>query len=146
MISAGFFDPAAADAGSTDFHSFGGSVFFHTHTLNVGFKGTGRYFHHVHTDTALFFGKTSADDPGTVGFLFTANFANIAHFTPLYLCCIFSDIHPFGTNNISHIFRKASFLRKIFENSPQETVSPVEYLKKRPQRFTRAFPFQMLQT
>ena len=81
--SAGFLDPAAADAGSADLHGSGGAVIVDVHGLDVGFEGPGGNFDHVHTDTAFFLGKTSADDSRTLNFFLSANFADITHFTPL---------------------------------------------------------------
>ena len=80
--SAGFFDPAAADAGSADFHFFGGAVVVNTNRLDIRFKSARGHLYNVHTDTALFLGKTSADDSCSLNFFLSANFADIAHFTP----------------------------------------------------------------
>ena len=80
--SAGFFHPAAADAGSADFHGSVGAVVVNMNGLDIRFESARGHFHNVHTDTAFFLGKTSADDSCTLNFFLTANFADIAHFTP----------------------------------------------------------------
>ena len=81
--SAGFFDPAAADAGGADLHGSGRAVVIDMDGLDVGLEGPGRNFDHVHTDTAFFLGQTSADDSRTLNFFLSANFADVTHFTPL---------------------------------------------------------------
>ena len=78
-LSADLFYPAAADAGGADLHSFGRTVVINADRLDVGFERTRRNFHHVHTDTTFFLGKTSADDSCSLNFFLAANFADIAH-------------------------------------------------------------------
>ena len=83
--SAGLPDLAAANAGRADFHALIHSVLIDTDSLDIGFKNTRGNFHHVHTDTTFFLGKTSPDDPATVKFFLAADFTDIAHYDTSYM-------------------------------------------------------------
>ena len=82
--SAGLPDLAAANAGRADFHALIHSVLIDTDSLDIGFKNTRGNFHHVHTDTTFFLGKTSPDDPATVKFFLAADFTDITHYDTSY--------------------------------------------------------------
>ena len=74
-----FFHFAAADACDTNLHPLVCSIVIHIDGLDVGFKHTGRNFHHVHTDSAFFLRKTPADDSCTIKLFLAADFTDIAH-------------------------------------------------------------------
>lgn len=83
-MSAGLFDLAAANAGRTDFHSFGCPIVIDSDRLDIGLENTRRNFHHVHTDTAFFLCKTSTDDSGTVELFLSTDFTNVTHYDTSY--------------------------------------------------------------
>ena len=112
-LSGNLGDLAAPDAGCADLFTADSAVFDHFDRLDVGFEDAGSHFHHVHTDTTFFLGKTAPDNTGAVGFLFTADFAYIAHEVTSYVefCLRF---HNNSDNKYSSKKRKCKCREKIF--------------------------------
>ena len=78
--SSGFLNLAGANALNANFTADNTTVFHDANILNVRFKRAGGNFYDVHTDSALFLGKTSTDDGCSLRFLLSANFTDVAHF------------------------------------------------------------------